>query len=736
MNRNILRMLLGICLLGCIGGLRAQNASPKEITLEDIWLNYKFNPRSVAGFTPMPDPELYSVMNKDGLTAKHFATGEYVRTIVSENELRAASGQQIGMKDVQSYKLNEQMDKLLVGTEIEYIYRRSYKAVYYVFDLKEKKLSPLSDTALGKQSFATFSPDGKKIAFVRENNLFIKDLENGKESTLTADGKFRHVINGMADWVYEEELDMSRAFWWSPDSRHLAFLRFDESRVKEFNMVMYGELYPEEYRYKYPKAGEDNSLVTVHLYDVQNNSMKTIGMGDNSDCYIPRLYWLPDARELVILKMNRHQSQVDFHAYDTETGKMRIIYTDRNERWLDITDQYYFLKDNRRLIVTSERDGYNHLYMVDFSKPETSVTPITKGEWEVASVCAVDEKNQYIYYLSNESATLNRDLYRIGFNGKGKKMLTDGKSWNTPTFNGNATYYRNVCSDLNTPPCYTLHKADGKLLKVMEDNQAYKERMQEYGFSTRELIQVPVNGTTLNGWMLKPADFDAAKKYPLLMYVYGGPGSQEVSNSFARSLDFAWYQMLAQKGYIVVCVDNRGTAGRGDEFKKCIYKQMGKYESEDQIAAARYFKTLPYVDADRIGIWGWSFGGYLSSLSLFKGEGTFKMAMSVAPVTTWRYYDNIYTERFLQTPQENPSGYDDNSPITHASKLQGNYLLIHGTADDNVHFQNSMDLVTALNKAGKQYESFFYPNKNHSIYGGNTRYHLYTKLTDFLLRKL
>ena len=734
MNRIVFRILLGVCLTVCAIGMQAQNSQPKEITLEDIWVNYKFYPRGVSGFTPMPDPALYSVQTKDGLIAKNFATGETVRGIVSGSELKTASGGKIGMKEIQMYKLNEQQDKLLIGTEVEYIYRRSYKAIYYVYDLNAKKLTMLADTTLGKQSFATFSPDGKKIAFVRENNLFINDLETNKETAITTDGKFKEIINGMADWVYEEELDMSKAFEWSPDSRFLAFLRFDESRVKEFNMIMWGKLYPDEYHYKYPKAGEDNSLVTVHLYDVQAQTLKTIDMGDNSDCYIPRLYWLPNAKDLVILKMNRHQNEVVFHSYNTANGQMRKVYTDVNDRWLDITDEYYFLKDNKRMIVTSERNGFNHLYMVDMDKQ--GLTPITSGEWEVASVCAVDEKNQWIYYLSNESGTLNRDLYRINFNGKGKKLLTSGNGWNTPTFNGNATYYRNVWSDLNTPPVYTLHKADGKQLNVMEDNHVYKERMEEYMFSKREIIQVPLADVTLNGWMLKPNNFDPNKKYPLLMYVYGGPGSQEVSNSFARSLDFAWYQMLAQKGYIVVCVDNRGTAGRGDNFKKIIYKQMGKYESDDQIAAAKYFKTLPYIDPDRVGIWGWSFGGYLSSLSLFKGEGTFKTAMAVAPVTTWRYYDNIYTERFLQTPQENPSGYDDNSPITWADKMQGNYLLIHGTADDNVHFQNSMDLVTALNAAGKQYECFFYPNKNHSIYGGNTRYHLYTKLTDFLLRKL
>lgn len=734
MNKLFFKLLVSICLLTGVTSMQAQNNQPKEITLEDIWQNYKFYPRGISGFTPMPDPELYSVLTKSGLMAKNFATGETVRKIVSEEDLQTASNGKIGMRNIQMYKLNEQQDQLLIGLEVEPVYRRSYKAVYYVFDLKNKTLSLLSDTTLGKQSFATFSPDGKKIAFVRENNLFIKNLENNKETAITSDGKFKEIINGMADWVYEEELEMSKAFVWSPDSRYLAYLRFDESRVKEFNMIMWGNLYPDEYHYKYPKAGEDNSLVTVHLYDVQSQSGKSIDMGDNSNCYIPRLYWLPNAKELVILKMNRHQNEVVFYGYNTENGSMRKVYTDVNDRWLDITDEYYFLKDNKRMIVTSERNGFNHLYMVDMDKQ--SLSPITSGEWEVASVCAVDENKQWIYYLSNESGTLNRDLYRINFNGKGKKLLTSGKGWNEPTFNGNATYYRNVYSDLNTPQVYTLHEASGKQLSVMEENNLYRQRMREYGFATRELIEVPLADVTLNGWMLKPRNFDPNKKYPLLMYVYGGPGSQEVSNSFARSMDFAWYQMLAQKGYIVVCVDNRGTAGRGDDFKKIIYKQMGKYESDDQIAAAKYFKTLPYVDGDRIGIWGWSFGGYLSSLSLFKGEGTFKMAMAVAPVTTWRYYDNIYTERFLQTPQENPSGYDDNSPITHVDKMQGKYLLIHGTADDNVHFQNSMDLVTALNEAGKQYESFFYPNKNHSIYGGNTRYHLYTKLTEFVLRNL
>jgi len=706
----------------------------KEITLEDIWQKYVFYPQGVPGFTPMPNGDYYSVQNKEEIASYSFSTGEKQADILTNYNLILASDNLIKLKDVDIYQLDNNERYLLLGVDYESIYRRSYKAFFYIYDLKEKKVFPLSDTTKGKQSFADFSPDGSKIAFVRDNNLFVKDLVSRQETAVTTDGKFNHILNGIADWVYEEELDMAQAFTWSPDGKHLAYLRFDETRVKEFSMVMWGELYPESYRYKYPKAGEDNSLVDVFIYQVDNAQHTKVDMGDNSNSYIPRLYWLPNAAELVILKMNRHQNKLEFFAYNLLTTTKSLIYTDENSAWLDVTNEYHFLKDNNSMIVTSERNGYNHIYKVTFGgKP----TPLTSGSWEVAQVCAVDESNEYIYYLSNESHALQRDLYRINFKGKNKKMLSNGKGWNSPTFNPTATYYSNMYSDANTPPVYTLHDNTGKELRVLQDNAALKERMKAYGFSQKELFTIPVNGgIELNAWMIKPKNFDASKKYPVLMYVYGGPGSQEVNNSFFRGMDFAWYQMLAQKGYIVVCVDNRGTSGRGDSFKKCIYKQMGKYETEDQIAAANYLQSLSYIDSNRVGIWGWSFGAYLSSLCIMKGNDVFKMAMAVAPVTNWRYYDNIYTERFLQTPQENPQGYDDNSPITHAAKMKGKYLLVHGTADDNVHFQNAMDLVSALNAAGIQYEQFFYPNKNHFIMGGNTRLHLYKILTDFVLENL
>ncbi len=705
----------------------------KTITVEDIWKNYKFYHQGIPGFNTTPDGDYYTTMNRLAIEKFKFVNSEKTATLLNNADLKAMNSP-FQIKDIQDYSFDNSVKKILVATQLESIYRRSSKAFYYVVDLEKKTVVAIADSSLGKQSFATFSPDGSKVAFVRGNNLFMKDLNSQTETQITKDGLDRHIINGMADWVYEEELDMSQCFYWSPNGENIAFLRFDESRVKEFTLTYYGGLYPYEYRYKYPKAGEDNSLVNVLVYNVKNNRLQTLDLGDNSNCYFPRIYWLPNATDLIVVKMNRHQNKLEFFRYNTLSQVKDLVYTDENERWLDVTHDYYFLNDNKHMIVTSERDGFNHIYYVTLGG---SISQLTKGDWEVANICAVDQANKRIYYLSNESGTLNRDLYAIDFSGKKKKLLTSGDGWNSVTFSPTCKYYRNVYSNITEPNIYTLHDNNGKLLKVMKGNEDYKALMQEYRFAPKKLFSFTTEeGVTLNGVILLPNNFDPNKKYPVLMHVYGGPGSQEVKNSLGEGMEEAWYQMLSQKGYIIVCTDGRGTATRGDAFKKCIYKQMGKYEAIDQIATAKYLKSLPYVDGDRIGIWGWSFGGYLSSLAMFKGEGIFKMAIAVAPVTTWRYYDNIYTERFLQTPQENPTGYDDNSPITHASKLKGNYLLIHGLTDDNVHFQNSVDLVTALNKADKQYEQYFYPNKNHGIYGGNTRYHLYTKLTDFILKNL
>lgn len=726
---KITRSIITLLLVVCCFALSAQ----KQVTLEGIWKTYQFYPTYVRGFESMPNSDFYSVKDAVSISKFSFETGKEVAKILTNEMLQGASKGKISMGDIDEYAFDDACTKILFSTEGESIYRRSTLSNYFVYDLKTNKLIPVADSEKGKLNFADFSADGSKVAFVRDYNLFFVDLQTGKETQITFDGKENQIRNGWADWVYEEELSQAKYFSWSPDGTKIAFLRFDESNVKEFSMTMWGELYPEEYKYKYPKAGEDNSVVDIFVYNLNTNKCEKVDF-EREDCYFPRIYWLSNSTDLIVLKMNRLQNKIEFFRCNTLTKAKDVVLTDENDCWIDITDNYYFLNDNKTVFFLSERDGYRHIYKAEFGKKPVQ---LTSGKYEVAEISAIDFQKKMIYYLSNETAVPNQDLFSITFDGKKKKMLTDGTGWNAPTFNSNAHFYCNTYSNANVPPVYTLHSANGKLLYTIQDNEAYKAKMQDYGFTTKDLFTFTTSeGVELEGWIMKPKDFDPNKKYPVLMYVYGGPETPQVLNNFSNPFDFAWYQMLCQKGYIVACVDGRGTGRKGDAFTKVIYKQMGKYEAIDQIEAAKYFKSLPYVDKNRVGIWGWSFGGYLSALSMFKGEGTFKMAISVAPVTNWRYYDNIYTERYLQKPQDNPSGYDDNSPCFFADQLDGNYLLIHGTADDNVHFQNAIDLVTQLNKANKQYEMFFYPNKNHSIYGGNTRLHLYNKLTNFIINNL
>lgn len=705
-------------------------AGTKKITLDDIYKNRKFASRGVYGLISMKDGEHYCQLKKDSLNVYEYATGNLTRTLVTGKKLiPAGDTSPISMA---GFTFSDDESKILFSTDEEPIYRHSSKASYYYYDLTTGKLGLLSKN--GKQRLATFSPDGKKIAFVRDNNIFIVDLSTAKEQQITFDGKVNEIINGATDWVYEEEFSFSQAFFWSPDSKKIAWYRFDESGVKEYQLTVYGDLYPEQEKYKYPKAGEDNSKVTLHIWNVESGKASPIDIGKETDIYIPRVKWTEDPEILAFYRMNRHQNKLELLLADAENGKSHVIYTEENKTYIEINDHWYFMKDKSGFLLTSERDGYRHIYRYTLDGKQLS--QLTSGKWEVTDIAGIDEHNNKLYFVSTEVSPLERNLYSIGLDGKNKICLTPKKGYNIPEFSNKCIYFINRLSDINTPSFITVNKADGAEVRVIQDNAKLKETMKEYGFAKTEFFSFRTHdGVDLNGWMLKPADFDPLKKYPVLFTIYGGPGSQTVMNLWG--MVSSWNQLFAQNGIIVVSVDNRGTGGRGEEFKKCTYLQLGKYETLDQIEAAKYLGSLSYIDKDRIGMWGWSFGGYMTLSCLTIGADYFKTGVAVAPVTNWKYYDNIYTERFMQTPKENPQGYESNSPINHAAELKGKLLIIHGMADDNVHTQNTYDFISALTAANKQFEMQLYPNSNHGIFTGkNTTFHLYTRMTEFILKNL
>lgn len=705
-------------------------AQTKSITLEDIWSKGTFRPSGISSIRSMNDGEHYCVLTRNGIEKYSYKTGEKEGVICAFSDPLRKKAKP--MPPIESYVFSSDEQKILLSADFEPIYRHSGVSTYYIYNVSDGTMECITHN--GKQRLTTFSPDGKKVAFVRDNNLFVMSLSSLQEIQVTFDGKMNEVINGTTDWVYEEEFGITQGFYWSPDSRKIAFFRFDESKVKQYTMQMWGELYPEGYTYKYPKAGEDNSVVDVLIYDLPSQQTLKLDVGSQNDQYIPRIQWTRDPGQLAVMRMSRLQNHMEILLANADNGKLRTLYTESDEAYVEVPDTWMFLQDGN-MLLTSERDGYNHIYMYDMAG--RMVNQLTRGSYDVVSVCSVDEKNGVVYYLSHQSSPLNRELYCVDFKGKKTTFLSKGQEgWNTVSFSANSKYYINTFTDANTPPVYTLHTSSGKLLKMLEDNAELRGRMKEYGVGRKQFgTLTTATGTELNYYMILPPDFDSTKQYPLFFYVYGGPGNQQVTNSYGYS-DYYWFHMLAQHGYVVACFDGRGTGGRGAAFKKMTYRNLGKMECEDAIEAARWFGQKQWIDENRVGIFGWSFGGYLSTLSILKGHDVFKSAIAVAPVITWRYYDNIYTERFLQRPQDNPRGYDDNSPLNFAHLLEGNYLLVHGTGDDNVHFQNAVDMVSALETAGKQFEFRIYPNKNHSIYGGNTRLNLYQLMTDFIYRKL
>ena len=722
------------------GTLSASAQEKKNFELEDLYVRPTFYAKSVRGMNSMKDGKTYASFEKGQLNIYNYKTGKLEKTQFGITDLVLEDEDlPIGLQD---YVLSDNEDKMLCATEMESIYRHSYHATYYIYDFNTKTLQPLSKN--GKQRLATFSPDATKVAFMRDNNLFIKDLKTGEEKQFTNDGLYNHIINGAPDWVYEEEFSFSQGFYWSPDSKKIAFMKFDESNVREFQMEEFEGLYPDWYSFKYPKAGEDNSIVEIYVYDLESGKTVKMDTGKETDIYLPRIAWTKDANILAIQRLNRHQNHLEILAADATTGKSRVFYDETNDYYIDITDDWHFLEDGKRFLMTSEKSGYNHIYL--YNLDGSLVKQLTNGPWDVTKVYGFDGKE--VFFQAAKNTPTDRQIYAVNLKGQLREVI--GRvGTNSATFSNDFSYLINVNSSISQPRQFELYTNKGKLVRVLEDNHEFAERLKTFNLGEKKLMKISDPAFVLpdgkqvdvDAWQILPPDFDPAKKYPVLIYVYGGPGHQTVNNSWADS-DFWWMQLLAQRGIISVSINNRGSGAQGEVFKKMTYLQLGKYETEDMITLAKYMAKQPYVDADKIGIYGWSYGGFMAANGITKGADVISTAVSVAPVTNWRYYDNVYTERFMRTPQENPDGYDLNSPVHNTALIKGNYLLCHGSGDDNVHYQNAMELIKAMISNGKQFDLMIYPNKNHGIYGGyeygdgECRMHLFNKIDNFLFEHL
>ena len=703
-------------------------AQLREVSLQELYGQEKsFTPASVSYPYGLKDGKRYTTLEPQrGIITFSFATGKELGVMLAFDRLPDS------LRRVEAYAFSADERYLLLETKRQPIYRRSYFANFWIYDLKSDKLRPLS--AAGKERLATFAPDGSKIAFLRDNNLFYYDIASEKETQVTTDGQRNQVINGAADWVYEEEFAMATALSWSPDSRYIAYLRFDERNVREYSMLYYDStLYPQVYRYKYPKAGEQNSLVSLHVYDANLHKTVRVQTGDETDQYIPRVRWSPSGA-LCYLRENRLQNHLEILEANPETGVSRLVLEEKDACYIEEPTDWYltFLGDGKRFIIPSERSGYRQLYLCDWES-KIPPQPITTGEDEILEVYGYSQKTDRLYYRAYDESPLRTAIFSVKLDGSKKVRMSHLRGTNSAWFNSALTYYIQTYSSLQTVPQISLHSIDGKQLRLLEDNKALQNKLREYQLPEKRFFtfQTP-DGTTLNGYMVLPIGFDSMMSYPTMMYQYSGPNSQTVLDRWT----LGWDQFLASRGCIVVCVDGRGTGGRGAAFRKCTYGQLGNLESKDQIAAAEYIASLAFVDAKRIGIWGWSFGGYMSLLCKFRGGDLYKMCVAVAPVTNWRFYDSVYTERFMGLPSTNAKGYDDNSPLHFTSLFKEGLLLMHGTFDDNVHIQHAMRLTEKLIAEGKAFEMQLYPDRNHGIYGGGATLHLYERMWEYITRQL
>jgi dipeptidyl-peptidase-4 len=710
---------------------------PQKITLEDILVKGTFRAQTVTGLRSMKDGEHYTTLENNSRIVKYsYKTGNEVDVVFDIKEIRDAP-----IKSFSDYLFSPDETKVMLTTAVQPIYRHSFTATNYVWNFVTEELTPLSEK--GAQQVATFSPDGDRVAFVRDNNIFIKSLKFGTENQVTYDGEKNKIINGIPDWVYEEEFGYNKALWWSPDSKFLAFVRFDEREVPEFTMPKYAgdspvleanKLYPGEKTFKYPKAGEKNSEITVLVHELRSKTNMAVDIGTEKDIYIPRLKWTPDANSLVVMLLNRLQNNLDVLYANPFTGDSRRIFTEKNKRYIDesFLDDFVFLEDGK-FVITSERDGWSHLYLFDNNGFE--IKQLTKGKFDVTKFYGYDNIRKVFYYQAAAESPLRREVYFISQDEKKKGKMSTLEGTNDVDFSSNFNYYVNYFSNSKTPTLVTLHDNKGTQIKVLQDNTVLKNTVKVLSLPLKEFFSFTTSaGVELNGYMIKPEGFETSKKYPVVMTQYSGPNSQSVADNWGRGI--GWEHYLAQEGFLVVCVDPRGTAARGEDFRKITYEQLGRYESDDMVEAAKYLGTLSYVDKSNIAIYGWSYGGFMVLLTMQKGGELFKAGISVAPVTSFRFYDSVYTERYMRTPEQNPNGYDENAPLSHAGDIKGRLLIIHGSADDNVHAQNTYEFTEKMVQAGVQFDMAIYTNRNHGIRGGNTSMHLYTKMTNFFKEQL
>ena len=722
----------------------AQAQETQKITLEDILVKGTFEAQTVEGLRSMKDGENYTTLENNTQIVKYsFKTGKEIAVIFDITKIKDAP-----INSFSDYEFSSDETKIILTTDVKPIFRHSFTASYYVWNEVTEELNPLSEK--GAQQVATFSPDGERIAFVRENNIFIKSLKFGTENQVTFDGEKNKIINGIPDWVYEEEFGdftspkgFNRAFWWSPDNKFLAFVRFDETQVPDFKMPVYGgdyphyeknDLYPGEEIIKYPKAGEKNAEVTVLVHELRSKTNMAVDIGNDKNIYVPRLKWTPDANNVVVLRLNRFQNNLDILYANPYTGDSRPVFSEKNKRYIDesFLDNFVFLEDGK-IVITSERDGWSHLYLLDANGFE--IGQLTKGNFDVTKYYGYDDIRKIYYYQAAAESPLRREVYFISQDGKKKGKISTLQGTNDVIFSNNFDYYINFYSSSKIPAQITLHDIKGTQIRVLQDNTVLKNTIKVLALPQKEYFSFTTSqGVELNGYMLKPTGFDQSKKYPVVITQYSGPNSQRVADDWGKGI--CWEDYLVQEGFLVVCVDPRGTAARGEDFRKITYLQLGKYESEDMVETAKYLGTQSFVDKNNIAIYGWSYGGFMTLLTMEKGGDLFKAGISVAPVTSFRFYDSAYTERYMRTPSENAEGYDENAPLTHAGDIKGRLLIIHGTANDNVHVQNTYEFTAKMVQEGVQFDMAIYTNRDHKIKGGNTSMHLYTKMTNFLKEQL